>query len=67
MISFKEIKKRASKEDYIAVADATEYSLRTVRAIVYGERKDLRSVQLAFNIILKERKNLKSKLKSITK
>lgn len=67
MISFKEIKKRASKEDYKAVAEATDYSLRSVRAIVYGERKDLRNVQLAFSIIMNQRKELKSKLRSITK
>lgn len=67
MKSFKEIKNKVSTEDYEAVANATGYSLRMVRAIVYGERKDHRNVQLAFNLILKQREDLKEELKSITK
>ena len=64
MLNFHEIKNQVSKQDFNAVAEATGYKVRTVRAIVNGERKDKRKVQLAFNILLNQRIQLKWELKS---
>lgn len=62
MISFREIKEKAQRGDYVRVAEICNCSIKTVRAVVDGYRLDNYFIQYTFAQIMTHRKELKEKI-----
>jgi predicted transcriptional regulator len=63
MKSFEQIRKEVRQGDRQLIADALGISKSLVSMVLNYERTDRHNIQLAFNILLKQREDLKKQVK----